>query len=103
MWETSWSGLCQPGWRHFRDGVLLVCLTAVMSLSNVVTMPGRRDGEWWIGPSREENTFQLVFSMAFWADRDVALVTVLGQAKGWSNLGSCPQPWKAQGLGPLSL
>jgi len=66
-------------------------------------MPGRRDGEWWIGPSREENTFQLVFSMAFWADRDVALVTVLGQAKGWSNLGSCPQPWKAQGLGPLSL
>lgn len=42
-------------------------------------MLGRRDGEWWI---EEEDTFQLGFSTAFWADREVALVTVLGQAKG---------------------
>ena len=54
-------------------------LAAVMSLSDVVTVPGRRDGAWWIGPSCEEDTFQLVFSMAVWADKDVALVIVPGQ------------------------
>lgn len=39
-------------------------LAAVMSLSDVVTVPGRRGVAWWIGPSCEEDTFQLVFSMA---------------------------------------
>lgn len=36
----------------------------------------------WRVVDREEDAFQLGISMAFWADREVALVTVLGQAKG---------------------
>lgn len=52
-------------------------LTAAMAPSNTVTKLGRRDGEWWTGPLREEeDTSWLVFSMVFWADMDVALMAV---------------------------
>lgn len=56
--------------------------------------------EWWIGPScGEEDSSWLVFSVAFWAGEDVALVAILGQTKGWSSSGFCPQRGRAQGLG----
>lgn len=73
------------------DGVLSAPYGG-MSPSNIVSEPGRRDTEWWIGPScGEEDASWLVFSMAFWAGEDVVLVAILGQTKGWSSLGSCPQ------------
>lgn len=73
------------------DGVL--CATCGgTSPSNTFSEPGRRDTEWWIGPScGEEDSSWLVFSVAFWVGEDVALVAIVGQTKGWSSSGFCPQ------------